>query len=416
MRADTASGAGPAIDNVVIVGAGQAGLQVAAALRKRRFSGAITLIGDETHPPYQRPPLSKAYFKGELAADRLFLKPLAFYEDQDVALVTGDAVDAVDLDGRTVRTRSGRTIAFDGLVFATGSTPRRLPGAPTHADGLFVLRGLDDADAMRAAIRPGARVVVIGGGYIGLEAASAAKQLGCAVTVLERAPRLLARVTSAPVADFYARLHADRGVDVRCDARVAGVDVQDGRVVGVRMDDGETIAADAVLVGIGVTPNDETARAAGVACDDGVLVDDDGRTAHPRIYAAGDCARRPWKDGTVRLESVHNALDQGERIAADIVGAAPPPPDPPWFWSDQYEVKLQTAGLFNDFDEIALRGAPENGRFAAFYFKDGAFIAVDAVNDPASFLCGKQILKLGGTLSPDDASDENIDLKTLIRR
>ena len=279
---------------------------------------------------------------------------------------------------------------------------------------MLTLRGLDDARAIRASLADASRLVVIGGGYIGLEVASAARQLGHEVTVIERLPRLLSRVTSEPVSDFYLQLHRERGVDVRLEASVSEI-LGDNRVAGVRLDSGAEIRCDVVLIGVGVRPNQDLAEAAGIDCDDGILVDARCRTSDANVYAAGDCARSTLADGsTLRLESVHNALIQGEQIAADILDAEPPPYDPPWFWSDQYDVKLQTVGLFDGHDDIVIRGDTAAARFATLYFRNERLIAIDAVNDPVSFMSGKRLLKQGLRLCKNDVADPDVSLKDLV--
>lgn len=401
-------------NDVLIIGAGQAGIQVARALRKRGYDGAITLLGNEGYRPYQRPPLSKAFLKGEMDETRLAFKPAAFFDEQNIGCQLSNTATAIDAAGKRVSCADGPAIGFDRLVIATGATPIDLPIPGASLPGVFALRGLDDAKELRTALRDANRLVVIGGGYIGLEVASAARQMGLDVTVVERLPRLLSRVTSPPVSDFFLHLHRDRGVDVRLNESVAGIDGRQS-VASVRLASGETVPADVVLVGVGVRPNDELAAAAGVACDDGILVDAHCRTSDAHIYAAGDCARSVLADtSTIRLESVHNALVQGDQVAAAIVGAEPPAFDPPWFWSDQYEIKLQTVGLFSDHDDVLVRGDVAANKFAALYFRHAQLVAIDAVNDPVSFMSGKRLLRQGLELHRDDISDPDVSLKEVV--
>ena len=400
---------------VTVIGAGQAGIQVSQSLRKRGFEGDIVLLGNEGYPAYQRPPLSKAFLKGDMEEARLFFKPEAFYGDQNIDLRASFNATAIDLENRTVTGKDGDTCQFAKLVVATGSTPITVPMPGVSLPGVCVLRGLDDSVAVRKCLDNASHLVVVGGGYIGLEVASAARQLSHDVTIVERMPRLLSRVTSPEISEFYLNLHRDRGVDVRLDSSVTEVLGED-RVSGVTLDSGDTIEAQAVLFGIGVRPNQQLAEAAGIDCEDGILVDAQCKTSTPDVYAAGDCARHKLADGsTLRLESVHNALDQAERIAADIVGDPAPVFDPPWFWSDQYEIKLQTAGLFNRYDDIAIKGDVAAAKFAALYFKSDELIAVDAVNDPISFMSVKQMLKKGIRTSKVDAVAAD-SLKDLIAR
>lgn len=403
-------------ETVLIIGAGQAGLHAAASLRKRGFDGTIRLIGDEPYAPYQRPPLSKAFMKGDMSEERLAFKPPAFYGDQSIDLMTGEIVTGINRTDRAVTTDQGNQHTYDHLIIATGARPRTiaLPGAT--CEGVFELRTLNDAKAMKRVMKAGSRLAVIGGGYIGLEAAAVGRQLGLNVIVFERMPHLLSRVTSEIVSSFFRDLHHANGVDIRCAAAIDSL-AQDGtRVSGIHLDDGETIACDAVLMGVGVVPNIEIAAAAGLACDNGIIVDDVCRTSDPHIFAAGDCARRvlaPY-GGAFRLESVHNALDQAERIAAALTNSPQPAFDPPWFWSDQYDVKLQTVGLFNGYTDTVIRGDISARKFSVFYFADDQLLAIDAVNDPASFLAGKQILKNMIPVTRATIADETVPLKSLL--
>ena len=388
---------------VTIIGAGQAGLQVCQSLRKRGFDGDIALLGDEGYPAYQRPPLSKAFLKGEMEESRLFFRQESFYADQNIDLRPSFNAVLIDRANKMVTSESGDTCNFAKLIIATGSTPITLPIPGAPLTGVFVLRGLADSLAIRERLESTSRLVVVGGGYIGLEVASAARQLSREVTVIERLPRLLSRVTSPEISDFYLKLHRNRGVDVRLECSVTRILGED-HVNGIELDSGEIIEAEAVLLGIGVRPNQQLAEAAGIDCDDGIFVDAHCRTSDKDVYAAGDCARKKLTDGTtIRLECVHNALDQAERIAADIIGDPEPAFDPPWFWSDQYEIKLQTAGLFNDYDDLAIRGDIDTAKFAALYFKDEELIAIDAINDPVSFMSVKQMLKKGIRATKDEA-------------
>lgn len=401
---------------IAIVGAGQAGLNAAHSLRRRGFNGTITLIGDEPYPPYQRPPLSKAYLKGELDEHRLFFRPAPFYADQRIDLRLETVASRIDVSGRRVILDDGGGVDFDRAIIATGARPIRLPIAGADLPGVLELRGLDDTKAIRTAIDDSRRIVVIGGGYIGLEVAAAARALGHEVTVLELLPRLLSRVTSPPVSDFYLALHRGHGVDIRLETPAEAI-LGDDAVAGVRLASGETIDADMVVVGVGVSPADDLAAAAGIDCDDGILVDPDGRTSDPNVFAAGDCTRHRLAGGdTLRLESVHNALDQSDRIAAAIVGDEAPPYDPPWFWSDQYDVKLQTVGLFHERDDVSIRGDVGAQRFSALYFRNDELVALDAVNDPVSFMAAKQILKKGIVVRRADLADPEASLKAYIKR
>jgi 3-phenylpropionate/trans-cinnamate dioxygenase ferredoxin reductase subunit len=399
---------------VVIIGAGQAGGQAAYSLRLGGFAGAITIIGDEPQPPYQRPPLSKAYLKGELDADRLFLKPVEYYPEHGVELLTGFAATRIDLDARTVELSSGAAVGWDKLVIATGSRPRRLSVAGADLAGILELRTLADVDRLKAVAHPDARLVVVGAGYIGLEAAAVASQLGLKVTVLEAMPQVLSRVAGPEIGQFYNRIHRSAGVDVRTGARLVGFEGA-GRVTGVKLEDGEVIPADVVLVGVGVLPNMELAADAGLICGNGIVVDDQMRTSQPDVYAIGDVAWRPLvhygREG--RLESVHNAIEGGKIVAASILGAPPPHLEAPWFWSDQYDLKLQTAGLWTGADERIMRGDPQSRSFAVFYLKEGRVIAVDAVNAAPEYLVGKKLVAAQATVAPGELADKSISMKDI---
>lgn len=381
--------------HIVIVGAGHAGGSVAAFLRQYGWKGPITLIGAEPVPPYQRPPLSKAWLKREADAASLALRPATFYATNAIALHLATHVTAIDPDRRSVTLGSGDRLGYDHLILATGARPRMLPIAGHDLAGVLALRSVADADALQAALTPGSHLVVIGGGYIGLEVAASARALGAAVTVVERESRVLARVASEPLSNFFAGAHAANGVHVLCGASIASIDGVAGRVAGVRLADGTHLPCDTVLIGVGAAPDDALARAAGLACDDGIVVDLAARTSDPHIHAIGDCTRRPLPlyGRTGRLESVPNALEQAKQAAADLSGRPPPAPEVPWFWSDQYAIRLQIAGLPFDVDDIVLRGDPSAGKFAAFHLAaDGAIQAVEAVNAPAEFMGGRLMI------------------------
>lgn len=400
---------------VVIVGAGQAASQVSQSLRKFGFDGDISIHGSEPYLPYQRPPLSKAYLKSQTTEKRLYFRPRAFYEDQSIDMHLSSAIDRIDRDAQQVVCLGGARHDYDRLVICTGSIPIRVPVPGNELAGIFVLRSLDDANSIRDALATPKRVAVIGGGYIGLEAASAARQLGHEVVVIERLPRLLSRVTSPVVSDFFAKYHHQNGVDIRLDVGVEEV-LGDNEVAGLKLDNGQEIAADIVLVGIGVRPADKLVAASGIECSDGVLVDPETcQSSDPIVYAAGDCARQDYGKGhTLRLESVHNALIQADRIAAHIVGNDPPPFDPPWFWSDQYDRKIQTVGLFGGHDSHIVRGSVSDGVFSVLYFLNDELIAVDSVNDPVTFLTVKKILKQRIVVKKSQ-TEEVEDLRSLTR-
>jgi len=400
---------------VVIIGAGQAAAQACASLRLFGFAGDITLIGDEAALPYQRPPLSKAYMKGELAEERLYFKPAAWYEDQNIDTVLSVRATKIDRSAQTVTLEMGGSIAYDALIIATGSRPRALPVGGADLDGVFDLRDLADVERIRPRMIEGSKLVIVGAGYIGLEAAAVARQMGLDVTVLEMEDRVLARVTSPVMSSFFQDEHKRQGVEIRTGARLTSLYGADGKVTKAILADGAELDADMVLVGIGIVPNVELAEEAGIACSNGILTDQDARTNDPRVFAAGDCAARPLVHygRTGRLESVHNAIEQGKLAAAAIMGKARPTEDCPWFWSDQYDLKLQIAGLSQDHDETVVRGDPDTRKFAVFYLRNGKLIAVDAVNSPPEFLASKRLIIAGTHLAPDLLRDTSQTMKAI---
>lgn len=403
-----------AVGHVVIIGAGQAGSQAAYSLRLGGYKGEISLIGEEPFPPYQRPPLSKAYLKGEVDAERLFLKPREDYAAHGIELLTGRRVERIDTAARRVALEGGEEISWDSLVLATGARPRRLAAPGAGLSGICELRTLSDVDKLRRLVAPGARMVVVGAGYIGLEAAAVGAQLGVKVTVLEAMGQVLARVAGPEISAFYTDVHRAAGTDIRLGARLEAFE-GGGRVTGVRLEGGEVIPADLVLVGIGVLPNLELASEAGIACGNGVIVDAQMRTSHKDVFAIGDVAWRPLahygREG--RLESVHNAIEGGKLAAAAILGAPPPPVDVPWFWSDQFDLKLQTAGLWTGADQRVVRGNPAARSFAVFYLKEGRLIAVDAVNAAPEFLVGKKLVAAKAAVAPGELVDTSLSMKDI---
>ncbi len=401
-------------ERVVIIGAGQGGVQAAFALRDEGWQGAITVLGDEPEAPYQRPPLSKGYLLGKVDTDRVRLRAQNAYDTAQIDVIEGVSVVDIDRTGQTVGVSGGDRTPYDHLILATGASPRtlRLPGMDLPGVGVFRTRA--HADALRQRLRPGVRLVVIGAGYIGLELAAAARELGADALVLERAPRVLARVAGPVIADHFQALHRAHGVEVRCNVDVLAFE-GDEHVNRVRTADA-VHPCDAVIVGVGVEPNTHLAQAAGLACDDGVVVDHDARTSDPAIFAIGDCARRPlvhYADETMRLESVHNALEQGKLAAAAICGADRPAVETPWFWSDQFDRKLQTAGVLRGFDAETVRGDPASDRFAVFYTRSGRLLAVDAVNSPADFLGAKPFITAQASIPAETLADPAQSLRQL---
>jgi 3-phenylpropionate/trans-cinnamate dioxygenase ferredoxin reductase subunit len=401
-------------DRIVIVGAGQAGASLAEALRSRGHDGPLALIGEEPAPPYQRPPLSKKYLLGEMTADRLWLKPERFYAENGIELLTGCTVTAIDRAARQVALADGRCLPFDRLALVTGAAPRRLPAAMGGSlPGVHVLRTLADVDALAPSVAEGRHLVVIGGGYIGLEAAAVARQQGMTVTLIEAAPRILGRVAAAETADRLRALHEAHGVTIREGVTVDTIEAGDGTVSAVRLGGGERIVADLVLVGIGVTPRSELAEAAGLPCEGGILVDAAGRTEDPAIFAAGDVARFPWRGRLIRLESVQNAIDQARACAAAMLGEDVTYDPVPWFWSDQYDVKLQIAGLGAGHDRIVTRDGARPGTASTWYFDGPRLLAVDGIGDARAYMTGKRWLEAGVSPDPDRLADPAADLRTL---
>ena len=397
---------------VVIVGAGQAGAALAAKLRVLGHQGEIVMLGDEPAPPYQRPPLSKAYLMGEIDEDRLWLRTADFWADQKIMMRLGQPVTAIDAAAKTV-TVGGEVLGYDHLALTTGSTPRRLPAAiGGDLAGVYTVRTLADVDAMRAEFQPGRKTIIVGGGYIGLEAAAVASKLGLEVTVLEMAPRILQRVASPETSDHVRALHQSHGVTILEETgldRLVGTD----RVTGALLKDGRQLPADFVIVGVGITPNSQLAEMAGLTIDNGIATDEFGRTSDPSIWSAGDCASFPRNGGRIRLESVGNAIDQAEAVAANMLGAGQPYVAKPWFWSDQFDLKLQIAGLNTGYDHIVTRKG-EGEAVSFWYYAGDKLLAVDAMNDPRAYMVGKRLIE--GGKSPDPAVlVATADLKELLK-
>lgn len=402
-------------DGALIVGGGQAGAQCAASLRQNGYDGPITLAGEEPVAPYQRPPLSKAYLLGTLEADRLEAKPAAFYDEAKITLALNARATAIDRSAREVWFHGGARRRYGALVLATGASARRLAVPGADLEGVMTLRTRADADALRARLEAARQVVVIGGGYIGLETAAAARAADRPVTVVEAAPRLLARVAGPEIAAFYRQVHETHGVAVRLEG-AAEAFLGDGAVTGVALADGTRLEGDLVIVGVGARANDDLARAAGLACEDGIMTDAHGRTEDPHIFAIGDCARAmsPLYQRPIRFEAVQNALDGAKAVAAVLTGATPPTAPVPWNWSDQYDLKLQTAGVRFEDGESVVRGDPDAGAFAVFTLHDGRVTACDAVNDPASFVAARQLIARRQMVAPERLRDTSAPAKALL--
>jgi 3-phenylpropionate/trans-cinnamate dioxygenase ferredoxin reductase subunit len=400
---------------IVIVGAGQAGAALAAKLRALGHAGRLILVGEEPVPPYQRPPLSKKYVSGELDVERLLLRPRDWYAEQGIELRLEQRVVAIAPREHEVALSDGSRLRYSRLALTTGARPRSLPAEIGGAlAGVVTIRGLADADAIIPQLRGGLNLVVVGGGYIGLEAAAVTAAKGLRVTVVEAAERILQRVAAAETSAYFRELHQRRGVVIREATGLDRLVERDGRVASVVLRDGTTLPADLVIVGIGVVPNDALAIEAGLLVENGITVDEHGRTSDPDIFAAGDCANFPWQGQRTRLESVQNAIEQAEHAAAAMQGATEHYDPVPWFWSDQYDVKLQIAGLNRGYDQVVVRPGKRPGSQSVWYYRQGALIAVDAMNDALAYAFGKKALEAGKTIAPGQAADPSVDLKAAI--
>ena len=403
------------IKRVIIVGAGQGGGETAQRLRQGGFAGDITLIGEEPCAPYQRPPLSKTYLKGELSMERLLLRPPSVYAEENVSFLSPLRAVWIDRANKRVRVEGGRELPYDALVLATGARPRRLPLVGADLEGVHLFRTAADVDAIRPRFTPDARLVVIGAGYIGLEVAAVARQCGLHVTVVETAVRPLARVTSPEVAGFFLDEHTRQGVRFVLGGQAAVLKGEE-HVTAVCLADGMEIKADLVIAGIGVTPETTLAQQCGLTVEDGVVTDRQCRTSDPAIFAIGDCARRPmvhYGERIARLESVHNAVEGAKIVAATILGQSHAE-EAPWFWSDQYDLKLQIAGLSQGYDHLVFRGVMADRAFAAFYYTGDRLIAVDAVNRPGEYLGAKMLIQTGRTVAPNVLEDASRPMKEIV--
>ena len=399
---------------VVIAGAGHAAGQVVATLRQKKFAGKITLLGEEPWLPYQRPPLSKKFLAGELPAERLHFKPASFYDDPDIEVLLETRVESLDPASRSLQTADGRQVSYDKLVLATGARPRRLQLPGADLDGIHYLRTIADVDGIRSELKQGARLAIVGAGYIGLEVAAVAATLGVDVTVIEMEDRVMSRVVSPQISEFYQKEHAGHGVKLRLSAAISDFRGA-ARVASVELSDGGEVAADLVVVGVGVLPNTELASDAGLTVDNGIVVDDHCRTSDPNVFAVGDCTHHPNDilGYRVRLESVHNALEQAKTAASNICGEETSYAQVPWFWSDQYDLKLQIAGLSQGYDQAVIRGEPNDRSFSCLYLRDGQLIAVDAVNSPKDFMQSKALIATHAVIAPEMLVDATTELKNM---
>ena len=403
-------------ENFIIAGASHAASMLAPTLRQQGWQGRIIVIGAEASIPYHRPPLSKDYLAGEKTLDEILIRPAKVYEKSEVEFILNTSLESIDRDNKTVRLSDNETLSYDKLALTVGSKVRKVNLPGVDLDGVFYLRDLKDVECISPYINAGANAVIVGGGYIGLETAAVLNKKGMNVTVLEMMERVLQRVTAPLVSEFYTRIHEEEGVSIRCGTGVTGFK-GNGRVAKVLCSDGSEFAADLVVIGIGILPNTELARAAGLKVDNGIVVNDRAQTSDPDIFAAGDCTyhHNPIYDRWVRLESVQNATDQSRVIASAACGKEVSYNAMPWFWSDQYDLMLQIAGLSQGYDEIVIRGDPENSRsFAAFYLKAGRVIAVDAINKPQEFMFSKKLIPLRKTVDKKRLADAGVPIKELL--
>jgi 3-phenylpropionate/trans-cinnamate dioxygenase ferredoxin reductase component len=398
---------------VVILGAGHAGGSAAAFLRQYGHTGPITLVGAEPLLPYQRPPLSKAWLKGEAGEEELQLRPPSFYAEADIAVRLGLKATRLDRAARLAFLEDGEVLPYDHLILATGARARRLNLPGGELARTLELRTAADAEMLKAGIGRGKRLVIVGGGYVGLEVAASARALGAEVLVVEREARILARVAHPVLSDFFTAYHHKHGVRFELNASVQALEGEGGRASAVRLDGGRTVPCDLVLIGVGALPNQELAEEASLPCHDGIVVDNEARTADPAVFAIGDVTRRPLPlyGRTARLESVPSALEQAKQAAAAITGHKPPAPEVPWFWSDQYDLKLQIAGLPFDVDDIVVRGDPASARFAVFHMKGDAIQAVEAINSPAEFMGGRLLIGAKKAVSREKLADPAVSMK-----
>lgn len=399
----------------VIVGASHAAAQLVASLRQLGWTGAITLVGEETLLPYQRPPLSKAFLSGELEESKLLIRPIAAYEKLNVELKLGVQVLDIDRVKKHLSLSNGETLPYDKLVLTTGARPRVLPIQGAKLPQVHYLRNSQDSNNIRQQLKTGSKVVIIGGGYIGLETAASLNKLGAKVTVLEGGERILQRVTAPEVSNFYKQKHQDQGVDIHSNIQLEYIK-GDNKVEAVVCATNQVFAADMVIIGIGVVPNIELAKEAGLTTDNGIVVDEQGRSSDYDIFSAGDCCSYPHPklEKQVRLESVPSANDSARVIASTLCNKPLPTIEHPWFWSDQYDIKLQIAGVNTGYDQHIVRGEPSKENFSVWYFKDGMHIATDCINRPKDFMAAKQLLKLEAHFDKEQLKDDELDLKSII--
>lgn len=380
-------------EEIVIIGAGQAGAQLAHSLRQGGFEGALRLLGDEPHPPYQRPPLSKKYLSGDVGAEGLWLRPPAFFETNQIDHIPNTKAVSIDRAAKRVHLENGDTLAYGKLVLATGTNARTLPLKGADKKGVVTLRSIADVDAIRDGLSSANSIAIIGAGYIGLEVAAVAKAMGKSVSVIEAQDRPMKRVVSQAVSDYFTKLHRDKGIDLRLETGIESIEGDDA-VTGVKLSTGDVVSAELILIAVGAEPNDHLAAEAGLEVDNGVLVDGSGQTSDPNIYAVGDCTRfySNRYQRSVRMESVQNAIDQAKAAAQALLGEEIDYDPLPWFWSDQYDIKLQIAGLSEGYDDTVVVGSPADHKFYVAYLKEGQLIAVDSINFPRSHMLARRVI------------------------
>ena len=402
-------------EHFIIVGGGQSAVQAAVTLRQKDFDGRITIVSEEPHLPYQRPPLSKKFLAGELEPQRLIIRPENFYATANIEMTLGVRVAELNVDSRRLRLNDGSALNFDGLLLATGGDVRELDVPGSHLDGIHYLRTRDDSEAISKQLGPGKRLVIVGAGYIGLEVAAVAITLGAEVVVLEAADRVMSRVVCPEVSAYYERRHGEAGVDIHYGANVTAF-LGGTRVDAVKTDSGRSYPCDVVVAGIGISPRTELATSGGLPTDDGIVVDDLARTEIDSVFAAGDCTSHPsaYAGRNIRLESVHNAIEQAKTAASVFLGENLVYAQVPWFWSDQYDIKLQIAGLSGDHDDVVLRGSPDDGQFAACYLRNGLLSAIDAINSPRDFIGGKKLIEARSRVDANRLADASINLADLV--
>ncbi|GAC1624767.1 MAG: FAD-dependent oxidoreductase [Nevskia sp.] len=400
---------------IVVIGGGQAGSELANELRQQGYAGRVVIVAEEPHLPYKRPPLSKAFLTGTVPVDQLHVRSAAMLERANVEVIAGARVTRIDREAKRIELADGRALTYDKLALTTGGRPRTLSTPGADKPNVHALRTIADAQTLQALLVEGRRLVIVGGGYIGLEVAAMAVKAGVHVTVLESAPRVLVRVTAPEISAFYERVHREAGVDLRTGVHIAAFEGE-GRVTQVLLGDGSRIDTDAVIVGVGLIANTELAAEAGLAVDNGIVVDEFGMTSDPDIAAAGDCANRPSTllGQRVRIESVQNAMEFARCAARSLLGQPKAYDELPWFWSDQYELKLQMCGLSGGYTDLVLRGSPETRSFAAFYLRDGSLIAADTVSRPQEFMIAKKLVAARARIAPQRLADETIPLKDLL--